>query len=264
MNDRLSSLKRRVAALEGGAGQRRSRASFAVGAATLDGAFGGGLEQGALHEAFADTVGDLSAASGFAVGLAMRAAGERPIVWVRHDYAEVEGGGLYGPGLMEFGLDPGRLILVRAGGPADVLRAGAEAAVCKPVGAVVIEVWGASQALDLTATRRLSLAAAASGVTLLMVRVGAVAPGPSAAITRWSVAAAHSAALEGNAAGGPTFAVTLQRHRGGIPERRWIVEWDRDQGAFKDAAAVSGGVVSAAAGRPGSAQGEAGRWRAAG
>lgn len=261
MQDRLLDLKRRVAVLEG-VPEQRPRRIFAVGSGAMDAVLGGGLELGALHEVYASAAQDVSAAGGFAAGLAVRATGDWPIVWVRHDYAEIEGGALYGPGLAEFGLNPDRLILVRAPAPADVLRVGAEAASCKSVGCVVMEVWGAPPALDLTATRRLSLAAGGSGVTLMMVRAGA-APGPSAAATRWSVAAGRSTALEANAPGGPTFAVTLQRHRGGVPERKWIVEWDRDQGEFKDTATLSGGVVSVPACRPDSSQRAAQNWRAA-
>ena len=106
--------------------------------------------------------------AGFAALLALRAAAGKPIAWVRQDYADVEAGALHAPGLAELGLDPDRLILVRARNAADVLRAGAEAVRCPALGAVLMEPWGEPRVLDLTATRRLSLAAAGSGVTLLL------------------------------------------------------------------------------------------------
>ncbi len=59
------------------------------------------------------------------------------------------------------------------------------------VGAVVLEVWGEARQLDLVASRKLTLAAQASGVTCLVLRVAAE-PQPSTAETRWIVRAAHS------------------------------------------------------------------------
>jgi protein ImuA len=215
-------------------------APFATGAPELDDPLGGGLARGALHEIHAEATADAAAASAFAALLALRAAGgwpivptaERPIVWVRQDYADVEAGSLHAPGLAELGIDPDRVILVRGRNAADVLRGGAEALRCASVGAVLMEPWGEPKVLDLTATRRLSLAAAASGVTLLLVRVAAK-PAPSAAMTRWAVRARPSAALEANAPGLPAFALTLLRHRAGLPTRRWDLEWDRDRHAFR-------------------------------
>ena len=66
----------------------------------------------------------------------------------------------------------------------------------------------------------------------LMLRAGA-SPAPSAAQTRWQVRALPSRALAANAPGRPAFAVTLLRHRGGVVEREWRVEWDRDRKSFR-------------------------------
>lgn len=220
---------------------------FSTGSASLDAALQGGLMRGGLHEIFARGTAAEPSASGFAVALAVRASEARPLVWVRQDFAEVEAGEIYAPGLAELGLSPDRVILVRArDGPA-ALRAGEEAARCPPLGAVIIEPWGAPKALDLVASRRLALAAARSNVPLFMVRAGAE-PQPSAALTRWRVRAALSAAMEADAPGRPTFDVELLRDRAGAAGRNWIVEWDRDQRIFKDIAALSGGMVSLPAG----------------
>jgi len=254
----LEALRRQVSQLERGsspvAGGR-----FSTGSALLDGALRGGLQRGALHEIFAARMADEASASGFAITLAVRASARRPVVWVRQDFAGIEAGQIYAPGIAELGLSPDRLILVRArDGPA-VLRAGEEAARCPPLGAVLIEPWGAPKALDLVATRRLALAAGRSNVPLFMVRAGAE-PEPSAAITRWRVRAALSTALEAEAPGHPAFEVELLRDRAGGAGRNWIVEWDRDQRIFKDipgrassgkdTPALSGGMVSLSAGGP--------------
>jgi protein ImuA len=236
----LAALRRKLAAT---AGIASGVSTFSLGAASLDAAFAQGLARGALHEIHARSCGDGTAATAFGLGLALRAANERPTVWIRQTVIDIEMGGLNGEGLSEFGLDPGRLILVRLPDARDVLRAGEEAARCSALGAVVIEPWGAPKALDLTATRRLALAAEHSGVALVMVRSGA-APMPSAALTRWDIASAPSAPLEANAPGGPVFAVTLAKARSARAGGSWIVEWDRDQQQFKDAQTVSGAVAS--------------------
>lgn len=216
---------------------------IALGVASLDEALNGGLMRAALHEIYAAEVADLAAATGFALGLALRtgqadggaqeAAAERPILWARQDFVDAEAGRLHAPGLNELGLDPSRFLLVRARDGEGVLRAGAEAARCPALGAVLIEPWGEPRPFDLTASRRLALAAEGSGVPVLLLRVAA-AEAPSAARTRWQVRALASRALEANAPGAPAFAVRLLRQRGGAAEREWRVEWDRDRRTFAE------------------------------
>ncbi|KRE08265.1 hypothetical protein ASE61_01275 [Bosea sp. Root670] len=229
-----------------------------LGVPALDEALNGGLARAALHEIYAAEVADLAAATGFALGLALRAgaadgkagafsseaapgsreetrngSSERSILWARQDFVDAEAGRLHAPGLNEFGLDPSRLLLVRARDGEGVLRAGAEAARCSALGAVLIEPWGEPRPFDLTASRRLALAAEASGVPVLLLRVAA-AEAPSAARTRWQVRALASRALEANAPGAPAFALRLLRQRGGVAEREWRVEWDRDRHCFAE------------------------------
>ncbi|BBK42232.1 hypothetical protein STVA_22520 [Allostella vacuolata] len=213
----------------------------ALGAAGPDGVLGGGIVRAALHEIHAERTADIATAAGFAVALALRAAhpstpdagARRPILWVRQDFLDVETGGIHPPGLAELGLDPGRVLLVRARDAGGVLRAAAEGARCTALAAVLIQPWGAPRTLDLTATRRLSLAAATSGVPVLLLRAAAE-PAPSAAATRWTVRAEPSRALDANAPGYPVFEVRLVRHRGGVAEQQWRLEWDRDRGCFHD------------------------------
>jgi len=238
--DTLAMLQQTLAGLGQGA-KLGGSPPFSCGTAEIDEPLGG-LARGALHEIYALAVADVAAASGFAVGLALRAAGNRPILWARQDFLDVETGQLYAPGFVELGLDPDRLILIRARDAAGVLRAGAEAARCPAVGAVLMEPWGEPKASDLTTTRRLSLAAGRSGVTLLMIRIAA-RPMPSAAMTRWAVRAGASGPIETNAPGPPAFAATLLRHRAGLPARTWHVEWDRDRRSFSGATPLSGLVV---------------------
>ena len=114
-----------------------------------------------------------AAATAFALALAHTLEPKRPIIWARQDFLDIETGRPYGPGCAELGLDPGRITLVRAHDGLDVLQAALEAARCSGLGAVVAELWGETKAFDLTASRRLALAAEASALPVLVVRCGA-------------------------------------------------------------------------------------------
>ena len=169
----------------------------ALGHAEADATLQGGLALGAVHEVFAEGR-QSAAATGFIAGLAGRVAARRPLLWVRQDFTEIESGALSMSGLAELGLDPRLLVTVRAADVDTALRTAADALACDALGAVVLEVWGEARQLDLVASRKLTLAAQASGVTGLLLRVAAE-PLPSTAETRWIVRAAHSppaAALE--------------------------------------------------------------------
>ena len=152
----------------------------ALGHADADTALQGGLAMGAMHEVFAETGRQSAAATGFVAGLAGRASARRPLVWVRQDFTEIESGALSASGLAELGLDPRLLVTMRAADADTALRIAADALACDALGVVVLEVWGQARQLDLVASRKLTLAAQASGVTGLVLRMATVPP-PSAA-----------------------------------------------------------------------------------
>lgn len=203
------------------------------GAPTIDAALNGGLVRAGIHEIYAAEIAHLGAATGFIGGLALRAAGSRPIFWVRQDFLDVETGALSASGLSELGLDLRHFILVRARDAEGVLRAGEQAARCAALGAVVMQTWGEPKMIDFTASRRLSLAATKSNVPIFMLRAAA-SPSQSAAASRWMVRSAPSHALEANAPGFPAFDLTLLRHRGGMAGLHWCVEWSRDGKYFQE------------------------------
>jgi protein ImuA len=240
--DALCALRGRIARIER---QKRPGAPVPapLGAPSLDRSLGGGLSRGRLHELFAAEPADAGAATGFAAMLALLTlpAGA-PLLWLRQEEAERGSGRLHPPGLAEIGLDPARLVLVVLPDPLTLLRAAADVVRCAEVGVAVIEPWRNPRALDLTASRRLAVAAEASGVTALMLRAEAE-PGPSAAQTRWSVAAAASTMLEAQAPGAPAFDLELLRQRGGPAGQRWRLEWDRDQTRFRETA-LPGALLS--------------------
>jgi len=217
--------------------------SATTGHAGIDAVLGGGLARARLHEVFAAGPGDAGSAAGFAAMLALRLhPAASPLIWLRTDSAERRAGRLYVPGLAELGLDPAALVVVLAPDNIALLRCAADAARCAGFGAVLVECWGNARELDLTASRRLMLAAEKSGVAMLLLRIDAT-PGPSAAETRWSVHAAPSLALEANAPGQTMLEIELLRRRAGPSGWRWRVEWNRDERAFKEPP-LSGAVVS--------------------
>src|SRR6266403_37952 len=221
----------------------------ALGHADADATLQGGLAVGAMHEVFTDAGRQSAAATGFVAGLAGRVAARRPLVWVRQDFAEIESGALSMSGLAELGLDPRLLVTVRAADVDTALRTAADALACDALGAVVLEVWGEARQLDLVASRKLTLAAQASGVTGLLLRLAAE-PQPSTAETRWIVRAAHSPpASHWSTWGAPVFDAQLVRNRHG-PVGRWIMEWKCDECLFSKPAAYPQPVAAAPAHRP--------------
>ncbi len=195
----LASLRGSIERIEAH-GEAYSPRRVALGHADADATLQGGLALGAMHEVFADAGRQSTAATGFVAGLAGRVAAKRPLVWIRQDFTEIESGAVSMSGLVELGLDPRLLVTVRAADVDDALRTAADALACDAVGVVVLEVWGEARQLDLVASRKLTLAAQASGATGLVLRMAAE-PQPSTAETRWIVRAAHS----------PPAPVALQR-----------------------------------------------------
>lgn len=220
-------------------------------ASSIDAVLGGGLACGSLHELAPGTALHLTAASGFAAALAA-CAGEDggDTLWVATDFALSEAGAPYGLGLDAFGLSSSRLLLLRVPRPADVLWAMEEALRCRALACVIAELTGEGAEADLTATRRLSLAARDAANLGLLIRHRTTA-NPSAAATRWEIAAAPSLpdALGGLSGGlscclGRTrFDLSLRKNRRG-PSGRWLVEWDHHERAFQPALSV--GVAASA------------------
>ncbi|MBI5318840.1 DNA repair protein [Bradyrhizobium sp.] len=228
----------------------------ALGHRSADEMLRGGLALAAVHEVFAEGHQG-AAATGFIAGIAGRIAPRKPLVWVRQDFAEIESGALSPGGLAELGLDPRLLVTVRAADVEAALRTTADALACDALGAVVLETFGEARQLDLVASRKLTLAAQASGVTALLLRVAAQ-PAPSTAETRWIVRAAHSPpAAPWSAWGAPVFDAQLVRNRHG-PVGRWIMEWKCDECQFSEPASYPQPVAAIPAHRPHQAAARAG------
>ncbi len=228
----LDALRARVAALErtGGAPGGQTRI-LPLGVAAIDAHLPwGGLPAACLHEVVdGDGVrGHMGgAASAFTASRAAPMAAGRPILWItgqrRLD--------LYAPGLAAFGLPPATLIVVQARGTA-ALWAMEEALREPGVGAVVAEI----AAVNLTASRRLQLAAEAGGAGAFLLRADAADTlPPTASVTRWRVGAVAGGAqgIDAQAArtnggmppvGAVCWRLELMRCRGARPAS-WRVEW---------------------------------------
>ena len=212
----------------------REAAAFArvsLGHEAADSSLCGGLRLGALHEVFAAGAGEETAASGFALALAARLLGKRKwLLWVRQDFSAAETGDIHAAGLLELGIDPARVLMMRAPDAMGALRAGAEGLDCKGLGAVIIEPWGKPKMFDLVTSRKLTLAAQQHGVTAIVLRFSAE-PQPSAAETRWLIKAAPSPPNTGDW-GTPLFDAALVRNRHGHTGH-WVLEWDCNNGIFQ-------------------------------
>jgi len=221
LRERIRRIERPVAAVHG---------ILPFGIAAIDRVLpGGGLALGALHEILGaggdEEDGAVTAA--FAAGILGRlatqesSAGDGTVLWClpHPDF--------YGPGLTAHGLDPARLVLVRAPRDAEILLAMEEGLRAPGIAAVVGEVG----TLPAVASRRLQLAAERSGITAFLLRRwrdgGQAARErnlPNAAVTRWRVAALPSQPLPGEpGVGHPRWRVELLRCRGGEPAC-WEVE----------------------------------------
>ncbi len=221
----------------------------ALTSTSLDGLFPDRL---LLQEVLA-APGQICTAAGFGLALIahrQQASGKgsaRAIAWLQQEAAAIDAGEPVGLGLAALGVDPGRLIFVRLRTGLDVLRAALEAARCAVLGAVIIELV---KPIDLTASRRLKLAAEKSGVPLLLLRhsgivVSNASPDaganarPNAAQVRWQVGAAPSVFAQGGANshawGQPVFDVTILKHPAGLSQTRFLIGWDRDRHAFAPA-----------------------------
>ena len=209
----LAALRARIGRLERGgaaAALARSQAGVVNLSETLDAHLPDrGLARAGLHEILAAEPG---AAAGFAAVILGRAGGT--VLWIG---AEQEA---WPPGLARFGLSPADLVLVRAPRPTDGLWAMEEALRCPAVAGALLDL----SELDLTAARRLQLAAEAGGAIGLLLRPDTNTPGPSAALTRWRAGALPGAGGSAHELGDPRWRLDLLRCRGAAP-RGWTVTW---------------------------------------
>lgn len=242
----LAVLRQQIGALEtipaglDPAGASRVSDHVSLGAESLDPLLlGGGLARTAVHEVLAHSVADLASAMGFAAGLLGRFACEdshRPLVWCQPHWEVAEWGGLYGPGLTSFGIDPARIVMVHPRTEKDLLWALEEAVGSGVPAAVFGALPNRGRLYDLTSSRRLHLAATAHHVPVVMLRgavpVGSV--GPSAASTRWRVQSQPSMKVTWAGLGAACWRVALEKGKGNGEGRHWDLTWQVREAHFKE------------------------------
>src|SRR5581483_6766108 len=121
------------------------------------------------------------------------------------------------------------LLILRVPRAIDVLWAAEEALRCRALAAVVAELPGNVE-VELTATRRLALAAREGAALALLLRHSDSSE-PSAAATRWRVASSPSGPDDYGGLGRTRFELSLVKNRRG-PAGRWIIEWNHHECVF--------------------------------
>ena len=248
-------LEARIAAIEGQTHKLDGPEGgvFPLGVPQVDGRLPGqGLSPAALHEVAGADHRDMPSAFGFLLALVMRrlagGPGQGSVLWCRQTHGPHDFGWLYGPGLAAFGFVPDQLLFVTSPKPADVLWVLEEALRSRTLTAIVGEV---GPALDLTATRRLQLAAETMATPVFLLRPPDACDA-SAAATRWSISAEQRAVQAWQK---PRWRADLVRCRGGHPHH-WVLEWDHATHCFSMAAPL--------ADRPAQPQPQDGVWRQTG
>lgn len=203
----LQDLRDKIAALETGP----------VLAGDANPASAGLLEvpSGTLSEIFADDRQG-AAALGFSLALARGLTKpNRPGLIVLQIADEMQKMGTpYGVGLAHFGIATEHLVFARPQTITELLWAMEEAIACRAVAAVVADIASFHKALDFTASRRLNLRSAASGVGSFLVRYG-VQREASAARYRWKITPSLSGPkpFDLRAPGPPRWRAVLERGR---------------------------------------------------
>jgi protein ImuA len=221
---RVAQLRRTIAKLEASSG-RVAPASISLGVPEIDRHLPRhGLAGGVLHEVIAATHDETPAALGFLLALTSLALTAKPglAVLVASQRAFDSWGGLYGHGLDRLGVDPRRLMLVAARTDKEALWAIEEILRSRVRPAMVNGALASCP--DLTASRRLNLAAAALAIPLSLA-CAEKGSGASAAATRWRTATLPASRDRFGALLNPRWSVSLERCRQGRPGK-WFIEWN--------------------------------------
>lgn len=199
----------------------------------------GVLNFAGVHEIKPSHYSDIGAALGFTLRLIVRrlcVGSQGAVLWCGLERESHEIGMLHGPGLLQCGLDPSRLMIVQAAKGRDVLWAMEEGLKANTLAAVV----GLLPTADLTAARRLALAAQRGATPCLAITHHKTAT-MGVCLTRWRIARTQSGPhpFVAFSPGNPRWCVTLERVRHGGGGRSWVLEWCNDAYCFRLAATLA-------------------------
>jgi len=213
-----------------------------TGAEGLDTALSGGLPKAALSEIHGAATRDAGAVAGFAlslVSLILKRGPRLPVLWIGTTEVFQEAGFPYAGGLHAlFGIEPEQLLFSEAPRLLDALWTAEEAARMTALAAVILEIRGSPQRLDLTATRRLHARAQNAGRPVFLLR-HAGEPEPTAAPVRLVLSAAPSASREtiagplAGSIGRPAFTVNIGKSRTALPGQ-FTLEWNPHEHVFEE------------------------------
>lgn len=236
---------------------QRQEPIWKLGCPAVDALLPAGLAANALHEIKGvpsakdgASAADWMAGIGFAVrlavrrieGLAGRGKGEDRRPWVLWCWPKSLAGEFGSPsaaGLLRFGLDPSRLIIVETARGNEALNAIEEGLRAQSLAIVI----GAIDEADLTPARRLSLAAGEATTPCLLVTHPASEPAAATA-TRWRVTRRPSAphAFDPRASGATRLSIALERCKArpeSAAEPAMLVEWSDETHRFDLASVVA-------------------------
>jgi protein ImuA len=192
-----------------------------------------------FEEAAAAHPQDLVPALAFALSRALEAAegrqDDRPVAMVSTPLSDRERGRLFAWGARGLGLDPARLVLIRARREPEAQWAFEEALKSGALAAVI----GSLEAPSFVATRRLDFAARAGQASALVLRAKPPAD-LSAARLRWRVSAEPSAVhpFDARAPGAARLSAELMRSRDGR-SGRFLLEQSHAADRFRLAAGLA-------------------------
>ncbi len=185
----------------------------------------GRFPTGAMHELISRSPEQAAATSGFLAALLgplLKRGGV--CLWIGTRLP------VFPPGLAIFGIEPDRLLFVRAAKEKDLLWTIEEALKCEALAAVVGEI----REISFTDSRRLQLAVEHSRVTGFLLRHAPAALATVAAVARWEIMPLPSAVEEGlPGVGFPRWQVSLPKVRNGTPGV-WQLEWSAGRFRFPE------------------------------
>jgi len=184
------------------------------------------LAANGLHEikpaAYRDAPVALAFALAFIGDRLARRESTSPLLWCLTERAAHEWGAPYGPGLVDFDLDPALFLIVQARNAVDAAWALEEGLKTR----AFVAALGQIEVKAPLIASRLGLAAQTSRTPCLLLS-GHQGSGLPGTLTRWRVAAARSSSttFDASAPGSPIWHLTLERCRGMAPARSWTVEF---------------------------------------
>ena len=197
-----------------------------------------GLKTSGLHEIKPAHYRDMAATRAFVFGLLARHMHIRhmhkqrssPVLWCLSDMSVREFGTPYGPGLVQFGLQPETFVMAQSSNKRDLLWTMEEGLKAR----APMAVFGEIDTVTFIEARRLALASENNEIPCLIIS-NQNSAGAGAALTRWRISSAPSTShtFNSHAPGAPRWHIILERTRHGPSGLNWTVEWSNEACCFR-------------------------------